>query len=106
MARSGLCAVFAGDVAGPAGVARAVGESERQCQPTGDSNCVSIACRFADPVAIADRFAYAIADPDGIAFSLPELVADAGSVSDLADRRIPPRRDGRRERERQNCAGA
>jgi hypothetical protein len=102
VAGSGLGAVSAGDAAGPAGLTHAVGEPKRQRQPIGYCNAVSIAYRY------ADRFAH----PDGIAIGVPDLVsdadsrADASAVSELADRRIPPRRDGCRERERQNCAAA
>ena len=114
MAGSGLGAVGTGDAAGPAGRTHAVGEPKRERQPIGYRNSVSIACRFADPLAIAEWFDYTIANADGIAIGIPEHIiavgaesrADAGSVSELADRRIPPRRDGRRERERQKCAGA
>jgi hypothetical protein len=102
VAGSGLGAVGTGDAAGPAGLTHADGERQRQRQPIGFCNTVSIAYRFADPVAHSN----------GIAIGVPDLVsdadsrADAGSVSELADRCIPPGRDGRRERERQNCAGA
>jgi hypothetical protein len=112
VAGSGLGAVGTGDAARPAGLTHAVGEPQRQRQSIGYCNSVSIAYCFADPIAIADWFAYAIPNSDGIAIGVPDLVsdaesrADAGSVSELADRRIPPCRDGRRERERQNCAGA
>jgi hypothetical protein len=106
VAGSGLRAVSAGDAAGPAGLTHAVGEPKRQRQPIGFGNSVSIAHRVADPVAHSD------AHSDGIAIGVTDLVsdadsrADAGSVSELADRRIPPGRDGCRERERQNCAAA
>ena len=79
MAWSDLGAVSTRDAAGPAGGTHAVGEPKRQRQPIGYSNCDSIACRFAEPVAIADWFAYAIAKSDGIAVSVPQLVIDAGA---------------------------
>lgn len=79
MAGSGLGAISTGDAAGPAGVTHAVGEPKRKRQRIGHSNCVSIACRVAEPVAIADWFAYAIAKSNGIAISVPELVIDPGT---------------------------